>query len=414
MAVLKMSGPGRHFIGKEEKKEIMEVLNSGHLFRFGLEGDPDYKQKVVSFEDEFKKHMGTKYCVATTCGTASLMTCLAALGIEPGDEIIVPGYTFIATISAVIYSRAIPILAEIDESLTIDPKDIEKKITKKTKAIIPVHMLGNPCGMDAIIAVAKKHNLFVIEDCAQAAGGSYKGKKLGSIGNMGAYSLNQMKVISSGDGGAVVTDNYNLYERAFVFHYHGNIPSRFEEKVGENSILGVNFVMNELTGAVALAQVRKLDTILSILRTKKKKLKDMIKDIPNIGFRRINDEKGELATILTLTFDNIETADKFAEKIGVKTVYHSGWHVYNNMKPLLGKKMPTAFGCPFECPLHANNTEYKQHMLPQTDDILSRSVNISIGVVDEGLGSSFGINVLSSDKEIESVAESIKKAMQEL
>lgn len=411
MTVLKMSGPGRYFIGEEEKKEIMEVLNSGHLFRFGLEGDDSYKQKVVSFEDEFKKYMEAKYCVATTSGTVSLMTCLAALGIGPGDEVIVPGYTFIATMSAVIYSKAVPILAEIDESLTVDPKDIEKKITKKTKAIIPVHMLGNPCDMDSIIALAKKHNLFIIEDCAQAVGGSYKYKKLGSIGNMGAYSLNHMKVITSGDGGVIVTNNYELYERAFGFHYMGNSPSRFGEEIGERSMLGLNFAMNELTGAVALAQIRKLDTILSILRTKKKKLKDMIKDIPKIRFRRINDEKGELATILTLLFDNKETADSFAEKIGDKTLYHSGWHVYNNMEQLLGKKMPTTFGCPFKCPLYGKNIEYKPNMLPQTDDILSRAVNISVGVVDKGLGASFGINILSSDKEIESIAKRIIKAM---
>jgi dTDP-4-amino-4,6-dideoxygalactose transaminase len=409
-----MSGPGRLLIGEEEKKELLDVIETGHLFRFGGEQDPKFKRKVVSFEDEIKKQFNVKYCVAVTGGSMALLTSMAALGIGPGDDVIVPGYTFVATISAIIYSRAVPILAEIDESLTIDPDDIEKKITDRTKAILPVHMLGNPSNMDKILAVAKKHNLFVIEDCAQALGASYKGKRVGTIGNIGAYSLNHMKVISSGDGGAVVTNDYDLYHRAFGFHDQGHLPSRFGEEIGKRAIIGLNLRMNELTGAVALAQVRKLDYILSTLRAKKKKLKEMIKDIPGIKFRKINDEAGECATLLTLLFDDKKTADKFTAKLGTQTLYHSGWHVYNHMEQILNKKLPTRVGCPFKCKEHGKDVEYKQHMLPRTDDILSRAVNISIGVVDKGLGASFGINILSSDSEIEAAAEKIKKVMSEL
>ena len=411
--VLKMSGPGRYLFGEEEKKEVMDVLESGHLFRFGLEGDADYKKKVVSFEDEFKKQMGAKYCIATTSGTASLLTCLAALGIGPGDEVIVPGYTFLASMSSVIYARAIPVLAEIDQSLTIDPADIEKKITDRTKAIMPVHMLGNPADMDPIMKIAKKYNLYVIEDCCQAVGASYRGIKVGNFGEISAYSINHMKVISSGDGGAVITNDYDLYEKAFGFHDQGHKPSRFGEEIGKRSIIGLNFRMNELTGAVALAQTRKLDTILSTLRANKKKLKDMIKDIPGIGFRKINDE-GECATLLTLLFKDKETADKFASKIGTKTLSSSGWHVYNNMEQLLDKKVPTKFGCPFECKEYGRDIKYRQHMLTQTDDILDRAINISIGVVDRGLGAVFGINILSSDDEIKAVADNIRKVMKQL
>lgn len=411
--VLKMSGPGRNLIGKEEKKEVMEVLESGHLFRFGLEGDPDYKQKVVTFENEFKIFIGGKYCIATTSGTASLLTCLAALGLGPGDEVIVPGYTFIASMSSIIYARAIPVLAEIDESLTIDPNEIEKKITSRTKAIMPVHMLGNPCDMDPIMEIAKNHNLFVIEDCCQAIGASYKGKKLGNFGNISAYSLNHMKIITSGDGGAVITNDQDLYEKAFGFHDQGHKPSRFGEEIGKRSIIGLNFRMNELTGAVALAQVRKLDYILSTLRTKKEKLKNLISDIPGIGFRKIND-KDECATLMTLLFNDKEAANRFADKIGVKTLSNSGWHVYNNMEQIIDKKMPTEIKCPFACPIYGNNIEYKPHMLPKTDDILSRAINVSVGVVDKGLGASFGINILSTDNEIVAVADRIKSIMKEI
>ena len=310
-----IGGPGSFLFGEEEKKELMDVIESGYLFRYGAEDDPKFKKKVFAFEKEFAGFSGAEYCVAVNSGTGALMCCLAALGIGPGDEVIVPGYTFIASISTIILSRAIPVLAEIDESLTIDPEDIKKKITKKTKAIMPVHMLGNPCDMDKIMEIAGEHGLFVIEDCCQAAGSSYKGKKVGTIGHMGAFSLNKFKTITSGDGGMAITNDPNLYERAFGFHDQGHKPNRTGAEVGNRSIIGMDMRMNELTGAVALAQTRKLDAILAVLREKKIKLKNEIKNTPEIGFRKINDSD-ECATLLTLLFKDKETADKFGEKIG--------------------------------------------------------------------------------------------------
>jgi dTDP-4-amino-4,6-dideoxygalactose transaminase len=170
-----MAGPGAYLFGDEERKELLDVMETGYLSRYGSESDPRFKQKVVTFEKEFAEYVGTKHAICVNGGTGAILICLTALGIGPGDEVIVPGYTFIASISAICYARAIPVLAEIDESLTIDPDDIEKKITSKTKAIMPVHMLGNPCNMDRIMEIAKKHNLYVIEDCCQINGGSYKG-----------------------------------------------------------------------------------------------------------------------------------------------------------------------------------------------------------------------------------------------
>ena len=408
-----MPGPGAFLIGEEEKKEVLEVLEKGYLSRYGSEDDPMFKHKVATFEKEFAKYIGVGHCVALSSGTGALLTCLSALGIGPGDEVIIPGYTFIASISSIIYARAIPVFAEIDNSLTIDPSDIEKKITEKTKAIMPVHMLGNPCDMDMIMKIAAKHNLYVIEDACQAAGASYKGKKLGSIGDIGAFSLNFFKTISAGDGGMVVTDDSMLYERAFGFHDQGHKPARMGIEVGKRSLIGLNFRINELTGAVALAQLGKIEKIISTLHEKKKKLKDTISDIEGIGFRKINDEE-ECATLLTLLFEDKDRAEKFCEKIGTKTVHNSGWHVYNNMENILGKKMPTSINCPFECPYYGKKIEYRAHMLPRTDDILSRAVNISVGVIDAGLGAGFGISILSSDKEIVEVADKIKKAAAEI
>lgn len=407
-------GPGSYLFGEEERRELLDVMETGYLFRYGSEDDPRFKKKVATFEKEFAEKLGAKYCVAVSSGTGALMCCLAALGIGPGDEVIVPGYTFIASISSIILSKAIPVLAEIDESLTIDPEDVKKKITKKTKAIMPVHMLGNPCDMDKIMEIAKEHNLYVIEDCCQAAGASYKGKRVGTIGNMGAFSLNIFKTITAGDGGAVITDDYDLYERAFGFHDQGHKPHRTGVEVGRRSIVGMNMRLNELSGAVALAQVRKMDYILETLREKKAKLKELVSGIPGISFRRINDEKGECATLLTLLFKDKETAAKFASKVGSKTIARSGWHVYNNMEQILNKKTATEYKCPYVCEAYGKEIEYSAHMLPQTDDILERAVNISVGVVDDGLGSAFGININSTDDEIKAVADKISEIMKNL
>ena len=394
-------GPGSFVFGNEERKEVMEVLDGRYLFRYGAIGDEGYTHKVVDFEDELKKVMGAKYAVATTSGTCSLLASLAALGIGGGDEVIVPGYTFIASISTIMLAGAIPVLAEIDESLTIDPTKIEALITPKTKAILPVHMLGNPCDLDAIMAIAKKHGLYVLEDCCQAVGASYKGKRVGTIGNIGAFSLNVFKTISTGDGGAVITNDENLYERAFGYHDQGHKPNRTGVEVGNRSILGMNMRMNELTGAVALAQTRKLDEILATLRAKKAMLKGLLADLPHISFRKINDE-GECATLLTILFDTKELAEKFCEKTGGRPIAYSGWHVYNNMEQVLNKLLPAPTA-------NVNDREYKKHMLPQTDSILERAVNISVGVVDKGLGSGYGINILSTEEEIKSVAANLRE-----
>jgi len=408
-----MPGPGSFLMGEEEKKEVLDVLESGYLFRYGSEDDPAFKRKVATLEKEFAKYIGVKHSIAVSSGTSALLICLAALGIGPGDEVIVPGYTFIASISSIIYARAIPVFVEIDESLTINPDDIEKRITKKTKAIMPVHMLGNPCKMDKIMEIAKKHNLYVIEDACQANGATYKGKKVGSIGDISAFSLNVFKTISAGDGGIVVTNDNDLYEKAFGFHDQGHKPSRMGVEVGERSIIGLNFRINELTGAVALAQLRKIENIISTMHEKKKKLKDAISGIKGFGFRELNDEE-ECATLLTLIFDDKDRADKFCGKVGTKTVYNSGWHVYNNMENILGKKMPTKINCPFTCQYYGENVEYAAHMLPKTDDILQRAVNISVGVIDGGLGAGFGISILSTDKEIADCAAIINNAATEI
>lgn len=389
-----MPGPGAFLYGDDERRELMEVIQDGYFSRYGQTENPKFKQKVLAFEREFARFVQTDHCLAVNSGTSALMASLVALGVGPGDEVIVPGYTFIASLSSVLAVGGRPILAEVDESLTIDPNDIERKMSDRTKAVIPVHMLGNPCDMDRILPIAEEHRIAVLEDACQALGGSYRGRRLGTLGRMGAFSLNIFKTINTGDGGIVVTRDRDLYERAFAFHDQGHLPLRGDAaEVGKRQIIGINLRMNELSGAAALAQLRKLDHIIEELKDKKRKLKSLIADakIPGMAFRKINDE-GECNTLLCMRFDERETAQAAAAALSTKTLDRSGWHVYSNMEHLLSYRGPD--GKPL----------FKSGDLPQTDDILSRCINLSVGVVDAGIGASFGINILSTDEEIETTA----------
>ena len=208
--------PGGLEIGEEEKKLVMEVLDRKYLFRYY--GPEKHPSKVREFEVAFAKKTGARYALAVNSCTSALISALVACGVGPGDEVIVNGYTFFASCASIVGAKAIPVIAEVDETLTIDPDDIEKKITASTKAIIVVHMRGVPCDMDRIMAIARKHNLKVIEDCAQALGGTYKGKYLGTFGDCGCYSFQYHKIITAGEGGMMVTNDERLYDRAMGYH----------------------------------------------------------------------------------------------------------------------------------------------------------------------------------------------------
>lgn len=386
-----MPGPGAYWFGKEEIEAAMEVLQAGYLFRYGNENDQKFLHKVFDLEKEFTRYCGINFALATSSGTSSLVASLLALGLNPGDEIIVPAYTFVASYSSVIFVGLVPVLAEIDESLTLDPEDIEHRITPRTKAIMPVHMLGNPCDMDRIMAIARKHNLLVLEDCCQAAGASYNGKKVGTIGDIGAFSLNIFKTINSGDGGLIVTNDQVLYEIAFAVHDQGHKPLRFGVEVGSRNVLGLNFRMNEITAAVGIAQLRKIDKIVATLHEKRDKFKNLISAATGFQFRILNDPQADCATLCTVIFDTKEQAAKVTRALGSKTVDQSGWHVYANMEHVLNH-------------LKKVGQPHKKGSYPKTDDILSRSMNISIGVVDSGLGAGWGININSTNAEIETAA----------
>jgi len=380
--------PGGLEIGEEERKQVLEVLDRKYLFRYY--GPEEYPSKVKELEEAFAKKVGAKHALAVNSCTSALITALVACGVGPGDEVIVSGYTFFASCAAIVSAKAIPVIAEVDETLTIDPDDIEKKITPSTKAIIVVHMRGVPCNMDRIMDIAKKHNLKVIEDVAQAMGGTYKGKYLGTFGDCGCYSFQYHKIITAGEGGMVVTNDDRLYDRCMGYHDTAACwrPDRFAEERYEGELFcGVNYRMSELTGAVMLAQLGKLDTLLSLMRRNQKRIIEQIKDTKGIKVRPVNDPEGDTGICLMFYLDNKEKVKGFvealkAEGVNAAGVYNSGipdWHIYAHWKHVIEKKTPTPEGCPWTCPFHKGEpVEYSVDMNPKTLEYLSRVVHIDI------------------------------------
>lgn len=397
---------------KEVKKEIFKLLDKNpslsptFLFRYYVpEGKKD---KVSELEREFSKKFGVKYSLAVNSGTSALISALIACGIGPGDEVIIPGYTFFATCSAVLVAKAIPVIAEIDETLTIDPEDIEKKITKYTKGIMPVHMRGLPSNMDRIMEIAKKYNLKVIEDCAQADGGSYKGKRLGTFGDAGCFSFDYYKIINTGEGGMVVTNDEKIYIRAQSWHDTAACwrPNRYaRERMPGELFYGENYRMSQISAAIGLAQMKKLDNYLKKLRKNKNKLIEYIGEVKKVKYAPVNDMEGDCATNLVFLTENGREAKKLIEefkkeKISAGGIYDKDirdWHIYKYWEHIIEKKTPTDEGCPFTCPYYKGKLpNYSEDMCPRTLDILSRTVII-------------GISETWLDKDIKEIAKKIKK-----
>jgi dTDP-4-amino-4,6-dideoxygalactose transaminase len=411
-----MPGPGAYLIGDEEKKSILEVIESGWLYRYGTPEAKNFKAKVLQLEEDLIHYTGARYAVALSSGTGGLFVGMGALGIGPGDEVIVPGYGFIASLGTIVYSRAVPVLAEVDRSLTLDPDDVRTKITPRTKAVMLVHTLGNPGRIDEIKKITDEHNLFLIEDAAQAFGATYKGKSVGTYGDVGTFSFNYYKMLTAGDGGALVTDREDLYQRAFAIHDQGFLPKGISVKQDPLAVLGLNFKMGELSAAVILAQLKKIDMLKARLKEIKARFREGIQDIKELQFRDLPDPQGEISTLLPVFMPDAESARRLGDKLGCGVLSESGWHVYKNMQHILDQKSVDSTGCPFTCPHFTGkggSAEYHEGMLPKTDALLERAINISIGVSDAGLGSAFGVSVLSTDEEIDAKIEEFRNCVRE-
>ncbi|MBA2720488.1 MAG: DegT/DnrJ/EryC1/StrS family aminotransferase [Chloroflexi bacterium] len=387
-----MPGPGLDLLGPEELAQLTDVLASGHLSRYGPD-DATFPAKVRRFEELVAAESGTRFALAVNSGTSALFLAITALGIGPGDEVIVPGFTFVATISSIVYARARPVLAEVDETFNLDPADVEARITARTRAIVAVHMLGNPARLDEIKAVAARHGIPLIEDAAQAFGAEYRGRWVGGQGTAGIYSFNEFKTITCGDGGMLVTDDEALYRRAFAMHDQGHSPNRSGIEVGNRPFLGLNLRMTELQGAVLLAQVARLDQIRTHLRANRDLVQSIVGEVPGLCFRQQPDPDGDLATHLVVIFPDAASAAAVSSELGSITLAASGWHVYNHMEHVLSGRTVTGRGCPFDCSCTDDRpANYVAGMLPATDALLERSMSFSIGVQDPNLAP-FGLQM---------------------
>jgi dTDP-4-amino-4,6-dideoxygalactose transaminase len=394
--------------GTEERDAVLDVLSTLELsrYRFDDVDETCAQSHTYRFERRLEELLGIRHCLGMNSCTSALLTGLWATGIGPGDEVIVPGYTFVASMAAIAYTGATPVLAEIDDRLMLDPKDIAARITPRTKAILCVHMLGMPCDMAGAMEVAAEHGLMVFEDCAQACGGMFRGRSLGSFGRFGATSLNVFKTFTAGDGGVFFTNDSDLHDSAFAIHDHGSKPGRLGVADAE-SLLGLNFRMHEMTGALAGAQLAKLPNNLARLRQRKAALAEALGDLPRARVIESHDPAGECGTVLAIRFDNAAQTAEVAEALAIRRLDESGKHNYRNIPQLAQLAVPRAISA----------TRIGDHAtgmadLPRTDDILGRTLIIGIGLNDSYLGAGLTLDPELGGNGLLSFAEGIRAAIE--
>ena len=375
-----MHGPS--VIDQREIDAVTAVLKSGKLFRFCEDSH------VAAFQAEAAELLGVKYALMLNSGTSALICGLTGVGVGPGDEVIVPGYTYISTAAAVVGAGSIPVIAEIDESLGLDPQDVEKKITPYTKAIIPVYMQGVPARIDAIMDIARRHNLKVVEDCCQCIGGRYKGRYVGSIGDAGAWSLNYYKVITTGEGGVTFTDDYITFEKA-AFASEPAMPMWMRDSKWETAPFSRQcYRPSEIMGTLARVQLSKLGDILGHTRKLKKTFLAELSEPKGYQRQYVDDPEGECGISAAIIVRDRELAKRYtqalkAEGLGAGTAYNEGFpdrHIYSYWDSILDKNSPHPTGYPWKDPAYKGNVEYSRDMCPRTLSILSRALRFGFNV----------------------------------
>lgn len=368
-------------IGEEEVDAVASVIRSKKLFRFL---DPAHS-KCAELERLFAGMTARRHALAVGGGTAALICGLTGIGVGEGDEVIIPGFTYIASASALLICGAVPVLAEIDESLTLDPDDVERNITPRTRAIMPVHMRGIPCDMAPLLDIARRHNLLVIEDCAQACGGLYRGRPLGSFGDVGCFSLQQYKVITAGEGGMVVTDRREVYERAAIRHDSAMLFWNPED-TAVAPFAGENFRMNEMEGALGCVQFGRMAGILARTRALRRRIYDGIRDVDGVSISPSPDPEGDLGITVALQLPDYEQARAFGMALKAEGIPAGGTydkaiadrHVYCYWEYVMNKGSADRHGRPWTSPLHDQDRTYSPDMCPKTLAILGRTIIISL------------------------------------
>lgn len=378
--------PGYELIGPEERQAILEWFDAsnGVMFAHGFGPRRNGVFKVREFEREIARTVGVAHAQVVSSGTAALLAALRALGVGPGDEVITQSFTFVATVEAILEAGATPVIVELDRSLNMHPEHLRKAITPKTKVIIPVHMAGAAADMDPILRIAEEHRLAVLEDAAQGFGGSYKGRALGTLGDVGIYSFDFAKNITTGEGGAVVTNDPALYERARAYHDHGHeynptVPRGKDTR----SRAGFNFRMTEMQAAVGLAQLKKLPVILERQRANKAALKRGLAGC-GLEFRLLHDEAGDVADTLIVFLPTESQARRCAEELGVRNLGTKNlpdaldWHFAGTWRHMMGS---------FACARRHTSSEaltcacYGAAASCACDGLLKRSIALPVNVM---------------------------------
>ena len=372
--------PGFELFGDEERKEVNEVLETGVLFRYGFDQARMGRWKASSFEKMLAGRLSVGYCHLCSSGTAALSTALAACGIGAGDEVIVPPFTFVATVESVMLAGAVPAFAEIDETLCLNPEAVEKAVTSRTRAVIAVHMCGAMARIDKIRDLCRRLGLILIEDACQSLGATYGGKAVGTFGKAGCFSFDPVKTITCGEGGAVVTDDESCYNLAQQFSDHGHDHVGDDRGKEAHPIIGTNYRISELNAAVGIAQLGKLDRILHIQRKNKAALAQAVASCPGVTLQPIPDPAGDSATFLSFFMPDEEAARKGAREIaeagldGCFYWYDNNWHYHRQWQHLKG--LESAASPPVS--LLKRPFPFEKPFLPESDALMARVLSILI------------------------------------
>ena len=322
--------PGFELWSDAERKEVNDVLATGILMRYGFDAQRKASWKSNELESAICSRFGSRYAQLTSSGTSALTTALAALGIGAGDEVIIPSFTFVASFEAVLSVGAVPVLVDVDETLTLNPAAVRKAITSRTKCVMPVHMCGSMAQMDAIISICKDHQLLLLEDACQSIGASYKGKCLGTMGNAGTFSFDFVKTITCGEGGAVLTNDEVVYSKCDGYSDHGHDHKGVDRGADLHPFLGYNFRVSELHAAVGLAQIRRLDEFLEIQRKNHARLKNILSQVAEISFRQIPDPSGDSCTFLSWLLPSEEMTRAVVNELKSQNILAGNFYWYDN------------------------------------------------------------------------------------
>ena len=336
--------PGFELFGDAEKKEVQDVLNSGVLMRYGFDGMRQGHWKAKELEAEIESQFEVQHAQLLSSGTAAVSLALASAGIGAGDEVIMPCFTFVASFEAIIMLGAIPVVVDIDDTLTLDIEAVQIAITPKTKAIMPVHMCGSMANLEALKSICNTHDLILIEDACQAIGGTYKGQALGTIGDLGCFSFDFVKTVTCGEGGVMITNNNDYYTNADHYSDHGHDHHGTDRGAETHPFLGYNFRISELNAAVGLAQFRRLDDFIAIQKKHYTIIRNELENLPGVTFRTVPDGGEESYAFLNFFLDDLETARKVSSSFKINGIdvcfhyYDNNWHYIRKWEHLINQK----------------------------------------------------------------------------